>query len=98
MYKINKSLKEINNEIKKNKDRQIEIKNQKKCVEISFMVFRTGSILIVGNCEKDVLNIVYKFISNILKKEYDKIYIESDKEEKKKKAKKRKKVVLFVDK
>tara|TARA_Y100000385_G_scaffold89928_1_gene92514 strand:+ start:4107 stop:5432 length:1326 start_codon:yes stop_codon:yes gene_type:complete len=98
MHQIKQSLKEINNEIKKNKDRQIEIKNQKKCIEISFMIFRTGSILIVGNCEKDILDIVYKFISNILKKEYSKIYIESDKEEKKKKAKKKKKLVLFVDK
>ena len=62
------------------------------------MIFRTGSILIVGNCEKDILDIVYKFISNILKNEYSKIYIESDKEEKKKKAKKKKKLVLFVDK
>ena len=30
MYQITKSLKEINQEIKKNKDRQIEIKKQKK--------------------------------------------------------------------
>ena len=30
------------------------------------MIFRTGSILIVGNCDENILNIIYKFIVNIL--------------------------------
>ena len=26
------------------------------------MIFRTGSVLIVGNCDKDILNIIYEFL------------------------------------
>tara|TARA_B110000211_G_scaffold218885_1_gene264120 strand:- start:130 stop:1197 length:1068 start_codon:yes stop_codon:yes gene_type:complete len=46
---------------------------ENECLEISFMIFRTGSILIVGNCEEPVLNIIYKFLKNMLGKEYLKI-------------------------
>ena len=41
-----------------------------ECKEISFMIFRTGSILIVGNCTKKILYIIYKFLKKILKTEY----------------------------
>jgi TATA-box binding protein (TBP) (component of TFIID and TFIIIB) len=41
-----------------------------ECREISFMIFRTGSVLIVGHCNEDTLNIIYDFIKNILEKEY----------------------------
>ena len=41
-----------------------------ECKEISFMIFRTGSILIVGNCTKKVLYIIYNFLKKILKNEY----------------------------
>ena len=41
------------------------------------MIFRTGSILIVGKCNEDVLNIVYNFIKNILKNEYSNIAIKN---------------------
>lgn len=39
---------------------------QGECMEISFMIFRTGSILIVGHCNEDVLYKIYDFIKNIL--------------------------------
>ena len=35
------------------------------------MIFRTGSVLIVGNCDEDILGKVYLFIKNILEKEFD---------------------------
>jgi TATA-box binding protein (TBP) (component of TFIID and TFIIIB) len=35
-------------------------------VKVSFMIFRTGSILIVGRCSEPILYIVYNFIKNIL--------------------------------
>ena len=38
--------------------------------EISFMVFRTGSVLVVGKCEEDVLHEIYRFIKTILESEY----------------------------
>ena len=42
--------------------------------EVSFMVFRTGSVLIVGKCEEPELREIYKFIKNLLHKEYLNIY------------------------
>ena len=38
--------------------------------EVSFMIFRTGSILIVGKCNEDILNVIYRYICFILEKEY----------------------------
>ncbi len=45
--------------------------------KISFMIFRTGSILIVGKCDENVLNITYNYIKNILIDEYHQIHIKS---------------------
>jgi len=38
------------------------------------MIFRTGSILIVGMCEEDVLQHVYVYIKNLLVTEFPLIY------------------------
>jgi TATA-box binding protein (TBP) (component of TFIID and TFIIIB) len=46
-----------------------------KCVEVSFMIFRTGSVLIVGHCNEDVLYKVYEFLKGILISEFKNIYI-----------------------
>jgi hypothetical protein len=37
------------------------------------MIFRTGSILIVGKCDENVLYIIYEFLKDLLLKEYSKI-------------------------
>ena len=37
------------------------------------MIFRTGSVLIVGHCDEDVLNIIYEYIKKILYDEYSEI-------------------------
>jgi len=42
---------------------------------ISFMIFRTGSVLIVGKCEMDDLNKVYMFLVKMLEEEYKDIKI-----------------------
>ena len=42
-------------------------------VEVSFMIFRTGSVLIVGKCDEEVLFIIYEFLKTILYNEYSKI-------------------------
>ena len=47
-----------------------------RIVKISYMIFRTGSILIVGKCDEDVLNIVYNFIKNIILNEHVNIFNE----------------------
>ena len=41
--------------------------------EISFMIFRTGSVLIVGKCVDETLVLIYEFIKNLLISEYDEI-------------------------
>ena len=41
---------------------------------VSFMIFRTGSVLIVGKCEEDVLIKIYEFIKDILYDEFKSIY------------------------
>ena len=41
--------------------------------EVSFMIFRTGSVLIVGKCDENVLLIIYEFLKNILHNEFKNI-------------------------
>ena len=72
----------------------------KNYIEISFMIFRTGSVLIVGKCNEYILRIIYEFIKNILLTEYENIGIEiTDTIEKKKEKKKKiKKKTIIVNK
>jgi hypothetical protein len=70
----------------------------RKWSQISFMVFRTGSVLIVGNCEEDILHIIYNFLKKIIFNEYNKIFIRINNDKKKKSNKKiRKKTILFTN-
>ena len=41
--------------------------------EVSFMIFRTGSVLIVGKCDENVLIVIYEFLKIILNNEYNNI-------------------------
>lgn len=75
-------------------------KNKKinKCKIISFMIFRTGSILIVGNCDEKIINIIYKFIINILKTElYNNIITKKINNKNKKKKIYRKRIIKFTN-
>lgn len=47
-----------------------ELAKSHKYTKIAFMVFRTGSCIIVGNCSQEVLYFIYDFIVRLLKKEY----------------------------
>tara|TARA_Y100000389_G_scaffold204407_1_gene256767 strand:- start:1890 stop:3224 length:1335 start_codon:yes stop_codon:yes gene_type:complete len=38
--------------------------------KVSFMIFRTGSVLIVGKCSEEILNEIYNFLRTLLEKEY----------------------------
>lgn len=74
-----------------------ELGKTDKYSEISFMIFRTGSCLIVGNCTEKKLRCVYEFIKNILQNEYVNIYVKNNAEEVKKKTEKiRKKTIIFT--
>uniref|UniRef100_A0A6C0L813 Uncharacterized protein n=1 Tax=viral metagenome TaxID=1070528 RepID=A0A6C0L813_9ZZZZ len=71
-----------------------ELGDNNKYTEVSFMIFRTGSCLIVGNCTERVLKFVFEFIKKILVDEYQNIYVANEEPIiKNKKTKLRKKVI-----
>lgn len=71
-----------------------ELMDNKKYTEVSFMIFRTGSCLIVGNCSEKILMFIFQFIKKILLDEYSNIRVEKDdKSGKHKKVKLRKKTI-----
>jgi hypothetical protein len=56
--------------------KQITTENKakyKNIVEVSFMIFRTGSVLIVGMCEEDVLIEIYNFLKQLLQNEFENV-------------------------
>ena len=62
--------------VKTKVETKLELENgddSKKYIEISFMVFRTGSVLIVGKCEDYVLHDIYAFIKELLRVEYSNV-------------------------
>ena len=59
----------------------IKMLDDKKQIEVSFMVFRTGSILIVGMCDEKVLYDIYEFLKNLLINEFHEINQKVIKEE-----------------
>ena len=68
----------------------------KNVSEVSFMVFRTGSVLIVGKCDETILFKIYDFLKNIFYEEYNEIgenlnttYANKSEEMKKKKIRKK---------
>ena len=44
---------------------------------LSFMIFRTGSVLIVGKCDEDALRMTYETLKEILVREYPRIVVEN---------------------
>ena len=74
-----------------------ELNDNKKYTEISFMIFRTGSCLIVGNCSERILKFVFEFIKKILTDEYHQINVINEEPITKiKKTKLRKKTILMT--
>ena len=41
--------------------------------KVSFMIFRTGSVLIVGKCSEVILDEIYQFLKNLLRQEYNEV-------------------------
>jgi len=67
------------------------------CMEVSFMIFRTGSVLVVGNCDEVTLFKIYDFIKKILIDEFHNVnegIITNN--TKKKSVKKIKKYTIFL--
>lgn len=84
--------------------KQITTENKVKftnIVEVSFMIFRTGSVLIVGMCEEDVLFEIYEFLKLLLVAEFESvcqgILDSTNMNVKDKKKKIRKKTITVLD-
>ena len=79
---------------------QTGIKHNDNDVKVSFMIFRTGSVLIVGKCTEEILNVIYNFVKNMLEQEYNKINIpntiETVVDQNKNEKKNRKKTIIIT--
>lgn len=67
---------------------------------VSFMIFRTGSVLIVGKCDEEGIYTIYNYVKNILREEYANIYqplTEGDQSVAPQKKKMVRKKKIFVD-
>ena len=72
--------------------------SSKKYTEVSFMIFRTGSCLVVGNCTERILRFVFDFIKQILIDEYENIKIMNENPViKNKNTKLRKRMAVFTN-
>jgi len=73
-----------------------ELSETVKYTEVSFMIFRTGSCLIVGNCTEKTLRYVFEFIKATLQTEYHQIYAPDEKVVQKVKQEKVRKKTIIV--
>lgn len=87
----------IQNGINIKTDNKMSMEN---IIEVSFMIFRTGSVLIVGMCDEYVLNDIYEFLKKLLKKEFvnicQHIIPQNGPTNKNKNKKIRKKIITFL--
>lgn len=87
-FYYNKDYEENNGNCKCKNKCSNEKNKTSSCVEVSFMIFRTGSVLIVGKCNETILKYVYNFIKKILITDYKYFMINSPEQIKKPKSKK----------
>ena len=65
-----------NGDMQEQSGRQISLEHKneyKNITEVSFMIFRTGSVLIVGMCSDKILLEIYEFLKTLLKTEFPSI-------------------------
>jgi hypothetical protein len=93
-----------NNDIGIQTGKQITKENKDKYTNItpvSFMIFRTGSVLIVGMCDERILQHIYEFLKTLLKDEFthicQKLIPINCENNKDKKKKIRKKMIHITD-
>lgn len=70
-------------------------KGMNQCLEISFMIFRTGSVLIVGHCDETILHLIYGYVKSLLMTEYKNVAIPGTRKIKEKNKKVWKKTILL---
>lgn len=95
-----------NNDIGIQTGMQITKENKNKhtnITKVSFMIFRTGSVLIVGMCDEYVLEEIYKFLKSMFKEEFKHICqkiiskSELDNKNKNKNKKIRRKIIITLE-
>jgi TATA-box binding protein (TBP) (component of TFIID and TFIIIB) len=52
----------------------VDMKTTANITKVSFMVFRTGSVLIVGKCSEKILHNIYEYLCTIFTAEYKQIH------------------------
>ena len=75
-------------------------KNRNSCKEISFMIFRTGSVLIVGHCDENIIRHIYSFLTNIFIEHFEELndgIAESKTKDKKQKRRIKKNIIVTTD-
>ena len=80
------------------KKKKVGKEKNTQTTEVSFMIFRTGSVLIVGMCEDNILYYIYEFLKNIFITEFPFIcqsVIDMSVAKKERNKKIRKKIVYF---
>lgn len=79
------------------KSEQTGVRTGDDNIDVSFMVFRTGSVLIVGKCQESVLLIIYDFLKKVLYNEFSNVgvHIIEDNTSKAKYKKIRKKTIVI---
>ena len=92
-----------NNDIGVQTGMQISKENKEistNITEVSFMIFRTGSVLIVGMCDENIIHDIYQFLKALLKTEFKSIcqkIINNDTLNTKDKKKKIRKKIIYID-
>ena len=77
-----------------------ETEKSENCFPVSFMIFRTGSVLIVGKCDESVLYVIYEYLKDLLTKEFSNIMLklsDANAVKDKKKKVRRKQIVVSSD-
>ena len=77
-------------------DVQTGIKTSVNATQISFMIFRTGSVLIVGKCDEYILMSIYEFLKVLFITEYNEISQKGEIIVQEKKKKRRKKYLKII--
>jgi len=76
---------------------EVDVLTGEKYTKVSFMIFRTGNCLIVGNCTKPILLFVFEYVKELLMSEYHQIRAVHDiPTQKVKKNKPRKRAVNYT--
>ena len=81
-----------------NNSEQTGVKESNNSQQISFMIFRTGSVLIVGKCNEYMLLTIYEFLKKLFITEYSEInqITHEDQKSNNKIKKKRKKILKIL--